>query len=202
MKFYLGDLTLYLQYNSVVILTMFLISLIVLIINKITKGKSNYLLFENYRSSLLNGTTYIRFFTHTLGHRDWDHFANNYIIILLIGPMIEEKYGSFDLLMMILITSFIVGVVNFIIGKCRLRGASHILYMLIILASFVNIEAGKIPITLILIFIFYVVKEFKDFNKDDGISHTGHILGALCGIAFGFLYLNSISIIDLIKSLF
>lgn len=202
MELKLGDLTLYLQYNSVVILTLFFISFFVLILDKITRGKSNYLLFENYRSSLLSGFTYLRFFTHALGHSSWDHFAGNYITILLIGPMIEEKYGSLELLVMILITSFICGLVNFIIGKNRLRGASNILYMLIVLASFVNIEAGKIPITFVLIFIFYVIKEFRDVKKDDGISHTGHILGALCGMAFGFLYLNSLSIIDLIKCLF
>ena len=59
--------------------------------------------------------------------------------------------------------------------------------MLIILSSFVNIEAGKVPVTLILICLFYVVKEIIQglFKKDD-ISHFGHLLGAICGFIFGY----------------
>lgn len=115
----------YFQYNSVLILTFFLISLGALILKYITLGKSNILLFSSYRSSLLNPLTYIRFFTHILGHQDFKHFMNNFLYILLIGPMIEEKYGTINLLIMILITAGITGIINFIIGRKRILGASR-----------------------------------------------------------------------------
>ena len=78
---------------------------------------------------------------------------------------------------------------NHISGKKKILGASGIVFMLIVMSSFVNIEAGKIPITLVLIFIFYIVNEIADgFFKKDNISHMAHLVGALCGGIFGFLY--------------
>ena len=53
------------------------------------------------------------------------------------------------LLHLILSTAFIIGVVNTIIGKNKLLGASGIVFMLIILSSFTNLQAGKIPLTLV-----------------------------------------------------
>ena len=177
----------YIQYNSIIILTFFFISLITLILNYITKGKSNDLFFSSYRSSLLNPLTYIRLFTNIFGHANFKHFTNNFLYILLIGPMIEEKYGSINLIMMIFTTAIITGIINFIISKNKILGASGIVYMLIILSSFVNIQSGKIPITLILIFIFYIINEIIDgMFKKDNISHIGHLIGAVCGCIFGF----------------
>ena len=177
----------HLSYNSGVILTFFFISLLALILNYITKGKSNNVLFSSYKSSLLNPLTYVRLVTHIFGHADWNHFMNNFLYILLIGPMIEEKYGSKNLLIMIFITAIITGIINMVFTNKKILGASGIVFMLIILSSFVNITTGKVPITLILICIFYVVNEIISgiFKKDD-ISHTGHLIGAICGFIFGF----------------
>ena len=151
-----------LQYNSVLILTFFFVSLIVIILKYITNGKTNDLLFSSYRSSLVNPLTYVRLVTHVLGHSDWKHFSTNFLYILLIGPMLEEKYGTLNLLIMILITAGITGIINHIIGKKKILGASGIVFMFIVMSSFVNIQTGKIPITLILIFIFYIVNEIID----------------------------------------
>ena len=179
----------YLQYNSALILTFFFISLASLILKYITLGASNRILFSSYRSSLTNPLTYIRMITHVFGHSDWKHFSNNFLYILLIGPMIEEKYGTINLLIMMTITAGITGIINHIRGRKRILGASGIVFMLIMMSSFVNIEAGKVPITLILMFICYIVNEIIDaiFKKDD-VSHFGHIIGAICGTIFGFLY--------------
>ena len=66
------------QYNSVLILSYFFISLIALILNTFTSGTTNRVLFSSYRSSPLNPLTYIRFFTHALGHTGWHHFSSNF----------------------------------------------------------------------------------------------------------------------------
>ncbi len=177
----------YLGYNSIVILSFFFISLFVLILNYFTRGKSNLLLFSSYRSSLCNPLTYVRLFTYIFGHVNWNHFMNNFLYILLIGPMIEEKYGSKNLIIMIFITALITGILNSIFSNKKILGASGIVFMLIILSSFVNITTNKIPITLILIFIFYVINEIiKGITKKDDVSHIGHIIGAVCGFIFGF----------------
>jgi membrane associated rhomboid family serine protease len=178
---------------------MFIISFIVLVIGFLTGGKSNYL-FSSERASLLNPLTYIRLFTNILGHRDFGHFANNYLKILLLGPMIEEKYGSINLLIMILMTAFITGIINYIIGKYRILGASNIVFMLIALSAFVNMT-DKIPLTLVFIIIFYLLDELRQIFSKDGVAHYGHLTGAICGIAFGFICQNE-SLIDMITSLF
>lgn len=180
------------QYNSILILSFFFICFCTLILKYITNGASNKLLFSTYRSSLLNPLTYVRFFTHILGHQSWKHFSNNFILILLVGPIIEEKYGTENLLIMILITAFVTGVVHNLISKNRLLGASCINFMLIVLSSFTNLEIGKIPITFILIFLFYIVDEIIDtiLQKDDNISHMGHVIGAICGCVFGFYLMH------------
>lgn len=181
------DIINYFSYNSVVILSFFFISFFSFILNFITKGKSNKILFSSYRSSLLNPLTYVRLILHIFGHASWSHFMNNFLYILLIGPMIEEKYGSINLIIMISLTAVITGILNTLFSKKRILGASGIVFMLIVLSSFVNITVGKIPVTLILICIFYVVNEIISgiFKKDD-ISHIGHLIGAVCGFVFGF----------------
>ena len=191
----------YIEYNSYVTLTMFFISLFVLILGYITGGKSTNYLFSTERSSLLSIRTYIRLITHVLGHSNWRHLSSNYLIILLLGPMIEEKYGWLNYLIMILITTFITGVINSIISKNNLKGSSNIVFMLIVLSAFVNITSNRIPLTLVLVTLFYIVDEVIKIFKHDNIAHYGHITGAVCGLLFGFISINS-SIVELISSLF
>ncbi len=179
------------DYNSPVIISYLIISLIACLLNYITKEKTNKLLFSNYRSSPLNPLTYIRLFSHCIGHKDWDHFISNFLYILLIGPMIEEKYGSINLIAMLLITSLIISLFNIIFHNYCITGASGNVYMLITLSSFSNITEGKIPITLILILIFYITSEVRKsiLEGNKKIYHDGHLLGAICGIIFGFYFL-------------
>lgn len=183
------------DYNAPVILTYFFICLIILMIDKLCKGKFSATFFTTYKNdSLLNPLTYFKLISHSLGHTDWDHLYSNFIKILLIGPLIEEKYGSINLLIAMIITSLIIGIINKLFGKGGILGASGVAYMLILLSSFVNMENGKIPITLTLIILFFVVDEvIKLFRrKKDGVSHLGHITGAICGVVFGILTLKGL----------
>lgn len=181
------------QYNATVILSFFFICLIILIIDKIMRGKFSTMFFSSGRNdSLLNPLTYFKLVSHSLGHSNWDHLYSNFLKILLIGPLIEEKYGSYQLLVMMIITSLIIGIINRLFSKNRILGASGIAYMLIVLCSFVNIEDGKIPLTLVLILLFFVVDEIINLlrRKKDGVSHLGHVTGAICGLILGILYVT------------
>ena len=187
------------DYNSPVIISYLILSLTAWLLNTITKGKTNKLLFSNYRSSILNPFTYIRLFTHSIGHKDWNHLVSNFLYILLIGPIIEEKYGSINLLIMLLLTSLVISLFNIIFNDYSIVGASGNVYMLIVLSSFSNISEGRIPITLVLICLFYITSEVKDSILDGNkkIYHDGHLIGALCGILFGFLFLKYGTIIPI-----
>ena len=179
------------DYNSPVIITYLLLSVIACILNTITRGKTNKLFFSNYRSSLFNPLTYIRLVTHCIGHKDLDHLIHNFLFILLIGPMVEEKYGSTNLIIMLVITSIIIALFNIIFNNYIITGASGNVYMLIVLSSFSNITEGKIPLTLILILIFYIMSEIKKsiLEGNKKVYHEGHLIGAICGIIFGFYFL-------------
>ena len=175
-------------YNCPVILSYFFISLIVLVLAFFTKKKSD-VFFSSGRRSLLNPLTYFTFISHIFGHSSFEHLAANFTLILLIGPILEEKYGSLLLIKMIFLCALIIGVVNFIFSKKYVYGSSGILYMFIILSSFVNIETGKIPLTFVLICLFYIISEIKNLvlRKKDNVSHLGHLVGAICGFVFALL---------------
>ncbi len=179
------------DYNSPVIITYLLISVIANILNFITRGKTNKFFFSNYRSSIFNPLTYIRLITHSIGHKDLDHLIHNFLFILLIGPMVEEKYGSINLIIMLIITSLAISLFNIIFNNYTITGASGNVYMLIVLSSFSNITEGKIPITLLLILIFYIMSEIKKSITEGNrnVYHDGHLIGAICGIVFGFYFL-------------
>lgn len=175
------------HYNSPVILTYAFLSLVVLIIGNITDMASTRLLFSVYRGNLTDIFFYIRLFGHVLGHADWNHFVNNFLIILLVGPMLETKYGSKNMFHMILITAVATGILNVIFFDTALLGASGVAFMLIILSSFANIKKGSIPLTLLLVASLYLGREIVEgFTSSDNISQFTHIAGGICGGVFGF----------------
>lgn len=176
------------QYNSPVILTFAVISFVALVLRFLTGGVTNRIIFSVYRSSLLNPLTYIRLFTHVLGHANLSHFMNNMMFFLLLGPGIEEKYGSKMTLTIIMVTAGITGILSCLLfPKVALLGASGIVFCFIVLSSITSVEEGKIPLTLILVCILYIGQEVINavFSKDD-VSQFAHILGGICGCLFGF----------------
>jgi len=191
MNFHFADWNIQLDYNSPVILTYLFLSLAACFLDSLTRGKTNRLLFTNYRSSIWNPLTYVRLFTHSIGHWDFEHLVHNFLYILLIGPMIEEKYGSIPLIVMFLITSLCISLFNLLFNNYNIAGASGNVYMLIVLSSFSNLTEGKIPLTLIFILIFYVFSEVKKSITEGNrkVYHDGHLIGAIMGIVFGFYFL-------------
>ena len=123
--------------NAPVVITFVALMFVVTLLGILTGGSSTKQLFSTYRSSLLSPLTYIRFFTHVLGHSGWSHFLGNATYILLLGPMLEEKYGSTSLIKVILITAVVTALANFIFfPHVALCGASGVVFAFIILMSF------------------------------------------------------------------
>ncbi len=175
------------RYNSPVILSFTILAFIVLLVGYLTNGLSTTYGFAVYRTSLADPMFYIRLFTHVIGHADWQHFLGNFMLILLVGPMLEEKYGSDKLLIMIVVTAFITGLINVIFFETGLLGASGIAFMLILLSSFANNKDGEIPLTLILVSFAYIGNEIiSGFISKDNISQITHIIGGVCGAISGF----------------
>lgn len=179
-----------LSFNSPVILGFTLACFIVLILDKVTGSASTRAFFSVYRSSLASPFTYIRFFGHVLGHASWDHFFGNIMMLLVVGPLLEEKYGSANILFVTLTTALVTGVINFIFfphvmlpwGKrcCICRSYYS--------ASLTSIEEEKIPLTFILVALIYIGQQVYDgiFIRDN-VSNLTHILGGIVGSGLGYV---------------
>lgn len=184
-------MTIKFRYNSPAILTFALISALALGLNALTGGWANSNLFSTYRDSLTDPLMYVRLFGHVLGHASWSHYMSNMLMVLLLGPMLEEKYGSKVIVEMIAITAVVTAVIhNVFFPGVALLGASGIAFMLIVLSSIANVRKGEIPITFILICIFYIGGELVAAFKQDNISQLGHIIGGTCGGFFGLFLIN------------
>lgn len=175
------------SYNSPVVLSFAFLSLAALLLGYLTDGASTQKLFCVYRSSLADPLTYPRFFLHVLGHANFTHYINNMLMILVVGPPMEEKYGGRGLLLAISVTAFVAGLVQWLFFPgTALLGASGIVFMLIVMASLSGMKDGEIPLTLILVLIFYVGGEVVNgIFAQDNISQLTHIIGGLCGAFIG-----------------
>ncbi|HBA98121.1 MAG TPA: rhomboid family intramembrane serine protease, partial [Lachnospiraceae bacterium] len=123
------------SFNSPVVLSFTAVCFIALVLNWMTKGYTNNLLFSVYHSSLADPLTYVRFFGHIAGHINWEHFIGNIMLLLVIGPLLEEKYGSLNILLVILSTALVTGIVNYIFFPgIQLLGASGVVFAFILLS--------------------------------------------------------------------
>lgn len=176
-----------LSYNSPVILTFAAICLAVIILHYITGGFTTNALFVCYgHASLMNPLTYLRVFSYVFGHAGFSHFAGNMTMLLLVGPTVEERYGSRNTAIMMFVTALAGGILNIVFFNTGILGASGIVFMLIILSAFTNMKKGEIPLTLILIAAIYLGQElYAGLFVNDNVSHFGHLCGGVSGLAFG-----------------
>ncbi len=175
------------SFNSPVILGFTLFSLVALLLAQVTGGGTNDLFFSVYRAPLTDPLTWVRFFGHVLGHAGWQHFIGNIMLILVIGPLLEEKYGSGEVLFVILITAFVTGLLNFaLFPQVQLLGASGVAFALILLSSFVSVKEGEIPLTFLLVAVIYIGGEvINGIFIRDSVSNLSHIAGGAVGAVLG-----------------
>ncbi|OOB76857.1 MAG: rhomboid family intramembrane serine protease [Epulopiscium sp. Nuni2H_MBin003] len=177
------------SFNSPIILGFSITCALALISNNLTAGFSNDFIFSTYRAPLNDPMMYVRLIGHVFGHADWDHFIGNMMLILVVGPLLEEKYGSFDIFILILITAILTGLANnLMFAHIQLLGASGVAFALILLSSFTSIKEGAVPMTFILVTLIYIVGEIYDgLFMVNNISNVTHIIGGATGATLGYL---------------
>ena len=175
------------DYNAPVSLSFALLSLLVLGLGWVTDGLTTRQLFCVYGSAWSDPLTYVRLFGHVLGHADLSHYMSNMLLLLLVGPGLEEKYGSRNLLAAIAVTAFATGLVQFLLfPHSALLGASGVVFMMIVLSSFTEMKKGGIPLTMLLVVALYLGSEIADgLTRTDNVSHLTHIVGGVGGIFLG-----------------
>ena len=152
--------------NAPVTITFSLICFVMTILGMIT-GKTMDIMFGT--SSIIGIICHV--FVHGGG---WGHMTGNVMMLLILGPLLEEKYGSRRLAQMMFINTLVTGILlHFFMPMTSVTGASGIVFMMVLLASFTgNTTNGMIPVTAILVGILYLGQEIWDMLfAVDTISH-------------------------------
>lgn len=177
------------SFNAPAVLCFALLSLGALGLSILSGGVSDHLVFSVYKSSFLHPLTYARLLCHVMGHTSFAHYVSNMALILALGPIVEERYGSLRLLLMFAVTAVVSGLFHMFLGSGALMGASGIVYMLIFLASTSGSRGGEIPLTLVAVAALYLTQEILGgLFSADNISHLSHIVGGVCGAVMGLFW--------------
>ena len=176
-------------FNAPLVLWFSLACAAVTLLGTLTGESSTALLFSTYRASLTDPLTYVRLFTHVLGHSGLTHLVGNMAYILLLGPALEEKYGWKNLLVVILTTALITGIVhNLLFPRTILLGASGVSFALILLTSFTEFREGELPLTVILVAVIYLGQQVWDgITVRDNVSNLSHVIGGLVDAGAGYM---------------
>lgn len=176
------------SFNAPVVLWFAIICAVATLLNYLTNGAANQVIFSTYHSSLGSPLTYLRFVTHVFGHGDWTHLVGNMTYLLLLGPMLEEKYGSKTLVEVIAITAVVTAVANYLFfPTVALCGASGVVFAFILMSSFTSFKEGEIPLTFVLVTAFFIGREIIDgILVTDQISNLAHIIGGIIGGLLGY----------------
>lgn len=172
------------SYNAPVVLTFAIAAVIAFVVTQTVHPAQTW--FVAY-PRLGDVHSYVGLFSHILGHASWEHLLGNFMLILLIGPILEERHGSMTLLFMILVTALMTGLATLLFSSGFVMGASGVVFMMILLASLANVRGGEIPLTFLVVALIYMGGEIVHSFRNDGISHMAHLVGGAVGAAFGFL---------------
>lgn len=170
---------LHLKYDSPVTLTFVLLSTLILALDSFAlKGFLTTNIFICHGSKAVgniaafdykNFLDYLRLFTHILGSSGWQSLLANSTFILLLGPTLEERYGSPILLLMIVLTSLVGGVLNACLVPFFESGSQSIVFMMICLAAITAFSKKEIPLSWIIVFVLYfalkLCSSYSDFSS-------------------------------------
>lgn len=156
---------------------------------RLAAGSETDRIFAAYAVSWKDPMTYLRLFTHVIDHAGFGHLLGNMAYILLLGPMLEEKYGWKNLLAVMLVTAAVTGLIhNLLFPRIYLIGASGIVFAFILLTSFTEVHEGEIPLTFILVAVIYLGQQIWDgLTLKDSVSNLSHIIGGLLGGVSGWV---------------
>lgn len=153
-------------------------------VNTSTESGSIFILNGDFQES--NPVWYISTLTYIFGHADFEHVIGNLSIILLLGPLVELKFGWQKFSLMVVSTAILTAILHTLLWDNGLIGASGIAFMLIVVTSLLNTRGKDIPITFILVVLLFLGQEIYSSFKNDQISHFAHLFGGAMGAFWGF----------------
>jgi GlpG protein len=153
-------------------------------VNTSTESGSIFILNGDFQET--SPVWYISTLTYIFGHADFEHVIGNLSIVLLLGPLVELKFGWQKFSLMVVSTAILTAILHTLLWDNGLIGASGIAFMLIVVTSLLNTRGKDIPITFILVVLLFLGQEIYSSFKNDQISHFAHLFGGAMGAFWGF----------------
>lgn len=148
---------------------------------------------------------YIKLLLHVFGFSSWNAVFINCLFVLMLGPELEERYGSPVLALMLAVSALVTGVLNACLSPAPVFGASCVVFTMIFLTGMTDLAKKHIRISWIFIFVFYIIYQFYSVYSGNDVrlsltANKGFLLflkknavtfislaGGICGSLFGFL---------------
>jgi GlpG protein len=156
------------------------------IVMNVPVGAFRQLAILNGDAQFSNGFWYLSLLTYIFGHGSFDHLLGNMSLLLILGPIIELKYGTKRFLLMSAITAVVTGLLHALLWDSHLMGFSGLVFMYIVLSTLLSIRNREIPVTFILVVVLYVGMEIMSSLHESQISHFAHLFGGAMGAFWGF----------------
>lgn len=179
------------HYDAPLTLNFSLVCVLVFVINSLLPGftASWFTLYPQFQFTTWH--SYFQLISYAFGHASIGHLLGNLSFILLLGPVLEERFGTKRLAAITGITILFTSVIFLLLFKQAILGASGVVFMMIILTSYRNLKDGKIPLTFILVVLLFLGKEILAGFEEDQISQSAHLVGGLCGGVIGYVMQKS-----------
>lgn len=132
-------------------------------------------------------SSYPRLILYVFSSKSISLLLANLIFILLLGPSMEERYGSVVVGIMMAVSALFAGVLNACFCKTSLQGAAPIVFMMIFLSAFMAFTKKKIPISFICVIGMYIAFECIQHGAKGIVGVIINVAGGLCGSLFAFL---------------
>lgn len=128
---------------------------------------------------------------YTMGHVSINHLVGNMSLFILLGHIIEKRYGSKKMFFMLTATGAVTALMHILLFDHKLIGASGLVFMMIVLSSLIDIRDRELPISFLLIVVLFIGKEVVESFENDAVSQFAHIFGGVMGAVFGFRFRRS-----------
>ncbi|MBR5401865.1 MAG: rhomboid family intramembrane serine protease [Treponema sp.] len=128
-----------------------------------------------------------RLFLHVFGYTDAPFLICNMIFVLLLGPAMEERYGSVIIGIMIFVAALFSGVLNACFCKVPACGAEPVVFMLVLLCTMMHLSRSKVSASSLAVIALFVCMQVMRKNLNGIIGVVIITAGGLCGSLFAFL---------------
>lgn len=141
-----------LTFNSPAIMTYIFICTVALGLHIYTGGATDDWIFSIYGTRELSLPLIARLFLHICGYTDLHTLVAEMVVLLAIGPMIEEKFMSRKVVSVMIAVALVTSIpVFFPFTGAHLMGGRGVIAALLVLGSFTGDKDGSTPFSFLVI---------------------------------------------------